>query len=137
GALHGVYLAVHRRLRGRSPRSATDPFTLRDVIPALVTFQLVSLAWIFFRADTFTQAFEIIRGLATLRAGTVNIDAAVLLVLLGAAALAVDLTQRNQSGHTHILNWPAPARGLAYGAMVLAVFVFAGEQSTPFIYFQF
>ena len=44
GGLHGVYLAVHRQLRDKSPKDATDSFTLRDVIPALVTFSLVCLA---------------------------------------------------------------------------------------------
>ena len=137
GALHGIYLAVHRRMRSRSPRAATDPFTFRDLIPALVTFQLVSLAWIFFRADSFTQAFELLGGLASLRAGAVNVDAVILLVILGIASIAIDLTQRNRLSHTYILNWPAPARGLAYATMLLSVFIFAGEQPVPFIYFQF
>ena len=137
GALHGVYLAAHRRFRSRSPREATDRFIWRDILPAFATFQLVALSWIFFRADSFTQAFEVLGGIASLRPGPVDVDALIILAIFGTATIAIDLVQRNKLSHTHILSWPAAARGFAYATMAIAVFVFAGDQPVPFIYFQF
>jgi len=137
GGLHGLYLSVHRRMRHKSPVGPVDPFRWRDVIPTLVTFNLVSLGWVFFRAETFSQAFEVLRGIATLRAGPVNWNALGLLVGMGGLGLLIDLVQRNQADHTIVLSWPAAARGVAYAVLALGLIIFAGGDAIPFIYFQF
>jgi len=137
GGLHGLYLAVHRRMRHKSPAGAVDPFRWRDVVPTLVTFNLVSLGWVFFRAETFSQAFEVLRGIATFRAGPVNWNALGLLVAMGGLGLIIDLVQRNQADHTIVLTWPAAARGVAYAVLALGLIIFAGGDAIPFIYFQF
>jgi D-alanyl-lipoteichoic acid acyltransferase DltB (MBOAT superfamily) len=137
GGLHGLYLAVHRWWRHRSPVAATDPFTLRDVIPTMVTFHLVCLGWVFFRAETFAQAFEVLEGISSLRAGAVNWNAAGLTVFLGAITLLINLVQRNGADHGIMLTWPAPARGVVYAVLALGLLIFAGGDTIPFIYFQF
>jgi D-alanyl-lipoteichoic acid acyltransferase DltB (MBOAT superfamily) len=137
GGLHGLYLAVHRGWRHRSPAGPTDPLTRRDILPALVTFNLVSLAWVFFRSQTFEQAFEVLQGIGSLRPGTTNWNAVGLLVVLGGIALVIDLVQRKGGEHTIMLTWPAPARGVVYGVLALGLVLFAGGDTIPFIYFQF
>ena len=137
GGLHGLYLAVHRRAREKSPKKATDPLSAKDVLPTLATFNLVCLAWVFFRADTFGQAFDVLWGIATLRSGSPDMDALWLVILLGAIVIAMDVAQRNSASHTAVLRWPAPARGFTYAVLLLGVVIFAGAQQVPFIYFQF
>src|SRR5882724_11075515 len=61
GGLHGLYLAVERLLRKqfsgyRPGRAAAAAF-------GLLTFLLVNIAWVFFRAKTFHQATLILRGM--------------------------------------------------------------------------
>ncbi|MFQ5554415.1 MAG: MBOAT family O-acyltransferase [Acidimicrobiia bacterium] len=137
GGLHGLYLAVHRS-RGRRDRPVEPrPFGVGDVLPALATFHLVGLAWIFFRAETFSQAFEVLRGIAGWREGSVGFEAFWLVLVLGAASLFLDLAQRNGRSAT-ILPPLAPAtRGAFVGLVLVAVLVFSGETPVPFIYFQF
>ncbi len=141
GGLHGLYLAAHRSLRHKSPKHADDPFTVGDIIPALVTFHLVVLSWIFFRADSFAQAWDYLTGIVTLRGGVPDLVAAAdvlaLLVPLGLASLAIDLAQRQGRSQLALLRWPEARRGLAFGTMLVALVVFTGSEAVPFIYFQF
>ena len=39
------------------------------MLPAIGTFHLVVFAWIFFRAESFRQAFDVISGIFTLQGG--------------------------------------------------------------------
>jgi alginate O-acetyltransferase complex protein AlgI len=145
GGLHGLFLAVDRGRRARTDlggdprpeRRANAPFTTRDVLPALATFHLVCLAWIFFRADTFTAAWQYLSGILTLRAGPIDPPAVVLLAPAMAVMFLIDLGQRNAGDHTIMLRWPAAARGAFYAGCCVAVLLFSGQVQVPFIYFQF
>ncbi len=136
GALHGLYLVAHRMV-GRP--SAGDPprVGLRDVPAILVTFHLVCFAWIFFRAGTFTQALDLIAGIVTLRAGIVDMNSAILLATSTFVMFFIDVLQRNKRTDTPVLAWNPAVRGVAYAAMVVAILIFSGGTSVPFIYFQF
>jgi len=141
GGLHGLYLAAHRSLRHKSPKAADDPFTVRDLVPTLVTFHLVALSWIFFRADTFSQAWEYLTGIVTLRGGVPDLVVAgemlALLVPLGVMSFVLDLAQRQARNQTAPLEWGVLQRGFAYGVMIVGLIVFTGGGAVPFIYFQF
>ena len=61
GGIHGVGLAVERLWRDwRRPARQT---AARRWLGRLVTFNVVCFAWIFFRADSFARAWQIIRRL--------------------------------------------------------------------------
>jgi D-alanyl-lipoteichoic acid acyltransferase DltB (MBOAT superfamily) len=141
GGLHGLYLSVHRSLRHKSPKAADDPFTVSDIVPALVTFHLVALSWIFFRADSFAQAWDYLTGIVTLRGGMPDLVSAgemmALLVPLGLMSFLIDFAQRQARSQTAQLEWSVLNRGLAYGVMLVGLIVFTGGGSVPFIYFQF
>jgi len=137
GGLHGLYLIAHRQVRDITRKSPTDPFEWSDLLPALATFSLVNLTWIFFRAETFTQAFNYLQGLLTLRPGGVILRDVALLLVVAAVSFALDLTQRNMHSHTALQQLPAVVRGLTYGSMALAVILWSGGTPVPFIYFQF
>jgi D-alanyl-lipoteichoic acid acyltransferase DltB (MBOAT superfamily) len=146
GLLHGVFLAVHRRFSSRPGHSRDDqfrdgtvarPVRWRDVPSIVVTFHAVCFAWIFFRANSFAQAFDYILGLLTMRGGPVPSDLVVLVFGLGAAAFLIDLAQRNFQNETVVITWAPVARGLVYAALSLGIVVFSGGTPVPFIYFQF
>ncbi len=123
----------------RAPHTAAPTrFDLRrDFLPALVTFHVVCFAWIFFRAESFDQAFDVISGIVTFHRGGPGLDAVLLVGLAGIAVFLIDLFQRNRSSETAFLATPAIARGVLYGALVTAILVFSGGTPVPFIYFQF
>ncbi len=136
GALHGFLLAAERARGVHSPR-CPGPVTRGDAVRIFATFNLVCLAWVFFRAETLDQALSYLAGIVSLRSGGIDGSALLLVLLAGLAVLVLDVVQRNRNDDTAPLRWPAPARGALYGGLTTAVVLFSGEQPVPFIYFQF
>ena len=140
GAFHGVWLALHRLVSRRNPfqRAALDhgapaprtPRWLRRV----VTFHLIALGWVVFRAGTVATLGEFLGALFTSRAlrGPFPLGP-VLLILIGFAThgLAIRTDLQHVWGRL-----PRPAQGLAYGLVIVIVSVFSA-QTGRFIYFQF
>lgn len=137
GALHGAYLALHRRFRGHTRGAELAAPGLRDVAPVFATFVAVTLSWVFFRAATFTEAWDYLTGIVSLRAGAVDRTAVWIVIPAVVATLIIDLTQRRGVRHEAITTWPRLVRGLAYGAAAIAFIVFSGDAPVPFLYFQF
>jgi alginate O-acetyltransferase complex protein AlgI len=157
GGLHGAYLCVHR-LMGTRSRASAPPATVvddgedvraphtappptfsarRDLLPALATFHIVCFAWIFFRADSFRQAFDVLTGIVTLRGGSPGLDAVARVGLAAVAILLIDLYQRNKGSETAPLAWSPIRRGALYFSFGFLIILFSGGTSVPFIYFQF
>src|SRR5690606_40446077 len=101
------------------------------------TFNLVSLAWIFFRAENFTQAFTYVRGIFTWQSGSAELELIALFIPLALVVFLIDLAQRNLRDETAPLRLPTPAYGAFVGFVVAALIVLSGGTSEPFIYFQF
>ncbi len=137
GALHGIYLAVHRRLRSKTGGGELETPRLRDVPMVLATFVGVSLTWIFFRAATFTKAWAYLTGIVTLRPGEVARTAVWIVLPALAVSILIDVAQRRAARHEALMSWPVPVRGLAYAAALVAFIVFSGDAPVPFLYFQF
>jgi len=156
GGLHGIFLAAHRAFSKRRPaveserlparpveergrvREGPPPFRARDILPALGTFHLVCLAWIFFRADSFHQAFNFIAGILTFRHhGKIDANAVWILAFAVVAILVIDLVQRNEGTDTPVITWRPVLRGVAYATLLVPIILFSGGATVPFIYFQF
>ena len=131
GALHGAFLMISHK-RNRPIRTG-----LRSIPSVVITFGLVTFAWIFFRADTMTDALDYIRGIVTLQGGVTDWSLLVLLMLTGPLLLALDLAQRMKGDDAFLASLPAPMQGVTVGAAVLLLVVFSGGAGEPFIYFQF
>jgi D-alanyl-lipoteichoic acid acyltransferase DltB (MBOAT superfamily) len=137
GALHGAYLALHRRLRRRTAGTETGLPGLRSLPAVAATFIGVSLTWIFFRAATFTAAWSYLTGLLSLRPGAISRTAVGIVVPALLVTIIIDVAQRRAGSHEAIMRWPAAARGIAYAAAITAFVTFSGDVPIPFIYFQF
>jgi alginate O-acetyltransferase complex protein AlgI len=138
GALHGVFLAVHRMTGHYSPRGYQGGFSFKtDGIRALITFNFVGLAWIFFRADTIEAAWAYLTGLFAFQPGLPPTSWMMLLLPAMALVLLFDVGQRNADDHDVVVSWRPAAQGLAYATFVLGILIFSGGPSIPFIYFQF
>ncbi|WP_173931765.1 MBOAT family O-acyltransferase [Chelativorans sp. Marseille-P2723] len=61
GGLNGLYQIVYLMLGGLRTRvAALLPAWLWNTLAVLLTFHLITLSWIFFRADSFAQAWAVI-----------------------------------------------------------------------------
>ncbi|MGV9011233.1 MAG: MBOAT family O-acyltransferase [Flavobacteriales bacterium] len=150
GALHGAYLimailfggfwAYLQKKLGIGPEKPAMRF-----LNVLITFHLVVLAWVFFRASNIEDAFLILRKITNLAVEGLHLNAikqvvsspsAVLTVVIAALFLIVDpfgdaLAKRTRRIHG-ILPKYAWYLGLALSCLFLGQY-----GSTMFIYFQF
>jgi alginate O-acetyltransferase complex protein AlgI len=137
GGLHGAYLAIERMLGiGRERGSWAGAGLVewgRRVACMIVTFHLVTLAWIFFRAPNIGAALQYIRGIVRfddlLAVGALPFVAAL-------AVLALDIPQYVSGRHAVFSRLPWWVQSPAYAAVCLGLILYGGSE-VPFIYFQF
>jgi len=137
GGLHGLYLSVERVLRGRFPHYRPGPVAF--VALGLLTYLLVNLTWVFFRAKTFGKAWDVLRGMSGFNASTKPILATYYIVTVALIVSAIVLTHwfmRTRTLESVIARVPPLALGAAWGLMAFAIVISQGTGSA-FIYFQF
>lgn len=132
GGLHGGAQVIERL--GRAV------FGDRRVIPGwlgvLITFHIVCLGWILFRAETFDMAIAVLEGLG--RAGPMLMTTPFVLTLIVGGLAMHWLPPRAIEGIAERLK-PAPSLTIAVliGIAILMVEAVRPDGVAPFIYFQF
>ncbi len=137
GGLHGTYLAVERWLRGRFGGWRPGPGSILAL--GILTYLLVDITWVFFRAKTFTGAATMLQSMAGAAAKPVPMIALLPMVYaLGIVACIVGThwTMRSKTLEIAVERTPAWLVGAVLGIMGLAVIAEQGKGSA-FIYFQF
>jgi alginate O-acetyltransferase complex protein AlgI len=130
GAFHGVWLAVHRLVTELFPGPPRTPRWLRSV----VTFHLVCLGWVLFRAPDLATARAIVAALWSGR--PIHDPFPVGAALLVAIGFVTHVLSRRVDAERAWLRSPAVVQGAAYALVVVALGLF-GAQTARFIYFQF
>ncbi|MFN3167567.1 MAG: MBOAT family O-acyltransferase [Phycisphaeraceae bacterium] len=144
GGLHGLYLMVHKIAMGdRKPALQTN-WNLRALCFAFLTFQLVCLTWVFFRAPDFSTAMQYVLGTLDwrgdqLRLGQMRLVAEPLamFVAVTAAIFLLDVPAYRRDDQLAILRWPWPVKTALYTGLVLLLMLYGGGSDVAFIYFQF
>ena len=131
GALHGVVLSIERLFKGA--RKSLFP----SLIGVLVTFHVVCLGWILFRADSFQTALTYLEGLTDWSSPPM-VATPFLVGMIGFGLLMHFLPPRALERLGSLVKFaPSPALGVAVGLMMLVVEAIRPEGVAPFIYFQF
>ncbi len=154
GGLHGAYLCLNHFW----DRAIGDRYRLPPSIAVLMTFLAASLAWVFFRAESFPAAFAMLGALSGAGAGAASVLSSTELYaypLIGLAALivwgapnALELLERfktrapapgaNAGGPAMALvQHRALLMALLGAAAALSVFILMTSGPYEFIYFQF
>jgi alginate O-acetyltransferase complex protein AlgI len=138
GALHGLYLVGERLLTSVVGAAAWTTATPTRLAAGLLTFALVCVAWVFFRAEGFEHALHIVQAMAGIAAGPSVLPRwqGVLVACVIGPLLLAHATLRHQTLETLAGKAPAGLRILALALCLLAVFVSPGNDRA-FIYFQF
>ena len=135
GAIHGFGLVIEREVRERSRISLG---WLGKPIQWVITFHVVCLAWVFFRAETFGAAWEMLTGLATRWGDSSELVTPLILIVIAGSILAQFipkiLTLRIEVEFSRLAP-AAQAATLALG--LLFIDALGPEGVAPFIYFQF
>jgi alginate O-acetyltransferase complex protein AlgI len=143
GFLHGLYLIIAQAAAPYLPRSARVP-RLQTFLKTVLTFALVTYAWIFFRANTLQDSWFIATHLLPLgrldsfllKVGGFSRATAPYLVLSIIAMFVVEWWIAHPARVPQV--WARPAfRALAYNACIYAIVFFGFFGHRDFIYFQF
>jgi D-alanyl-lipoteichoic acid acyltransferase DltB (MBOAT superfamily) len=134
GGLHGSVLALERIWDRYRPEWLPR---MPKILALLLTFHIVVIGWIFFRAETFETAIAFLGGIgASTAASAVLTPLACVLIVFGMAIhfTPPDLGQRLA---LRLRTLPAPALGLLAGIVILIIDAMRFEGVAPFIYYQF
>ncbi len=135
GGLHGAGLATERWFRDRR---AADRSERHLWLPRLATFNFVCFAWIFFRADSLSLAWQMITGLFTRwgePAPLVTTGVVVWIVVgIGSQYLPSRIPEGLMARLSRLsLAW----QSLALGATLMLANAMGPQGVAPFIYFRF
>lgn len=136
GGLHGGYLAFERAVLARLRWwNATNP--AMHALRVLVTFHLVCLAWVFFRARDFGSAWTMLGTLSRPSSAGADSTSHASLALLVAGLFAL----QQVGARLHYKERIAAGGGVPFALLVAGALVamiwFAPAATAPFIYFQF
>jgi D-alanyl-lipoteichoic acid acyltransferase DltB (MBOAT superfamily) len=137
GGLHGAGLAVgrFRRERGLSSEHPTGLVLWRRRI---LTFLFVCFAWIFFRADSFSRAWEIIERLFTAWGQASPLVSAGVLLAIAAGLAGQYLPARvPQAIMARFSLLPAAGQVVALAMALMLSHAMGPQGVAPFIYFRF
>lgn len=137
GGLHGLYLAGERLLR--NVFSGYRPGRVAAAGLGLLTFVLVNVAWVFFRARTFHAALVILGGMFGRNMHAEPVLAAIYLLtttVIMAGLVLAHCSMRNQTLEAAIARLNPGALTALWTLLAFAVVIQHGE-SNGFIYFQF
>ena len=141
GAVHGVALAVERWRRDRrraGHRPAPPDTPVRMALRRILTFQIICLGWVFFRAESLEAARRILARLFTAWGdGAPGVTPLLVLVLgavIGAQFLPEGAAERMRTAFARA---PALAQAAALASVFVVLDVFGPEGVPPFIYFRF
>jgi alginate O-acetyltransferase complex protein AlgI len=140
GALHGMGQVAGHFRRERRERAGLDPVaggTARVVVQRLATFHVVCLGWIFFRADSISGAFTLIKRLFTAWGPAPLVTPLLLITVFGALALQylpADAAARTQRAFVR-QGWAI--QGAILGVVLLAITTLGPQGVAPFIYYRF
>ena len=132
GGIHGAGLAVERAVGWRPVSRAATWFG------RVLTFHVVCLGWIFFRADSFGRAGQMIERLFTAWGGpsplvTTSVVLAITVGIVG-QYLRPEMVAATLDGFRRL---PALAQAGCVGVVLMLINTLGPEGVAPFIYFRF
>jgi alginate O-acetyltransferase complex protein AlgI len=134
GLIHGLGLAAERLFepKARGPRKPTPAW--KKTLGIVVTFHVVLLAWVFFRADSLETVGQIGQRLADMTTGAGNIPGkAIAFIALALASQAIPEAWLNKAMERFTALPAVLQAALLLGSAALVRFASTG-QIAPFIY---
>jgi alginate O-acetyltransferase complex protein AlgI len=139
GGLHGLYLAGERFLRERVGHLRVWDGWAAQIGLALLTYFLVNITWVFFRAQEFDTAARMLQAMLLVEPGgkpVLDSWPVISTAVTIGTLLAVHWYMRSRELHAEVQRMPAWAVGTAWAAMAFLIAITQGG-SNAFIYFQF
>jgi alginate O-acetyltransferase complex protein AlgI len=139
GGLHGVFLAAERWIGGRAARWRLPRGVAFKLLLALLTYTLVNVAWVFFRAKSMPAALTMLGALAGLHAHAAAVLPTVKILetlVCIAGILYFQWFMRNRTLEDVVMQTSPRVLAAAWACMAFAIIIAQGR-GDAFIYFQF
>ncbi len=139
GGLHGLYLSVERWLKGRFYYLKLHETTAFKIGAGILTYVLVNVTWVFFRAESFPAAWLMLKSMVGANPETKAVLPAIHIVQTGAviaAMLAAHWWMRDRKLETVVARAPWWAVGIVWAALAFLIII-TQDEGHAFIYFQF
>ncbi len=140
GGLNGLALCAEKIF----PPAKNEKGIFHSIMKIIAVFVFISFTWIFFRAETFSGAWAVIRGIFTLQDGIRqpffwSFAAIVILIVSELAALLVSNRERSDTvrGFIPLMNLNTITGLTVYFVFVGLILGLAFTGENPFVYFQF
>jgi D-alanyl-lipoteichoic acid acyltransferase DltB (MBOAT superfamily) len=140
GAIHGSGQVVGYFRRSHRTALGLDPLpdgTLRVIVQRLVTFHIVCLGWIFFRADSFSTATTLIGRLFTAWGRAPLVTPLVVITVVGVVALQYLPVTLGGRVQREFARQPWVVQGAILGVVLLVITTLGPQGVAPFIYYKF
>jgi alginate O-acetyltransferase complex protein AlgI len=138
GGIHGIGLATERWWKDRPRFAARADTRQRRIVARLVTFHVVCLAWVFFRASTFRSAWDMLTGLFTAWGSpSPLVTTGVLLAIaagIGSQYLPARVPFAIMSGFARL---PVAGQAATLAVALMLTNAMGPAGVAPFIYFRF
>ena len=147
GALNALYFLPlllsnkNRKNLGVVANNSNWP-SFKELIAMIITFSLTLLAWVFFRAESLTHAFDYLSTILSSSLFTVpyfeGMLKSIYIIVLIALFIIIEWKGRKDQYaiEKFVSSWPKVKRHCFYYVLILILFLFGGQQQ-EFIYFQF
>jgi alginate O-acetyltransferase complex protein AlgI len=133
GGYHGALLSLERFFRGNRP--VREDWNWLYPLKALVTFALVMISWVFFRAVDLPQSLQVLHQMFSGHGHLLLANWHIELMLV---ALVLAVVEEKFDWFERVLNAPMLAYASALALMFFCIVVFGViDASIPFVYFQF
>jgi D-alanyl-lipoteichoic acid acyltransferase DltB (MBOAT superfamily) len=136
GMIHGVGLAVER-LFSRGGEVADSRKFLSKWLRRAIIFNVVCVAWIFFRSPSLTTAFQQVAALTDVQWDPLMGLAAQFLVVYALTAVAIDCQLEKSRAEYLFGNRSVGSRMTVAGLFCVLIALFGANQENAFIYFRF
>lgn len=142
GGLHGFYLWIEKFIDDKTGRIkamvSSHKKTVAGFLYALFTFFLINITWVFFRANTFTKAGDILQSMFGMQKGEPLLTtlAIIKVAVIIPFMLLFHWIMRNSKVLDAAYQIPWWLLGTIW-AVLLLMLVWSQESSSSFIYFQF
>lgn len=139
GGLHGAYLAAERWLKERAATWRLSNGWAPKLLLALITYTLVNVAWVFFRAKSLPAAITMLGSMAGLHAHAAAVLPTVKILetlVCIAGVLGAQWFMRDRTLEDFVTQSSPRVLATAWVCMAFAIIITQGR-GDAFIYFQF
>ena len=144
GGLHGLYLIVERLLVKKLKHQKIWHTFIGHIFCTGVTLFFISIAWVFFRAHTFSEVIQILKAMSGVKEAIVttqfnnNLHQTFnLAVLISCLIFILHFFMRNHHLETLYAKTPHILRSTIIAIMIASIIISMSGEDHAFIYFQF